>query len=90
MASPAELVQVTREEFFAFIMTANYSINPSVMDPAFSSWETINRRVVGRSYPGWKYPGAPKAYQLSRAALAELTDERRARDKANRAAGVYS
>ncbi|MBS7812285.1 hypothetical protein [Roseococcus pinisoli] len=54
---------VSKEEFYSTVGPMN--VHPSVVNPAFSSWETPNREVMGRSYPGWKHsglPGTPRAY----------------------------
>lgn len=62
--APAGMVRVTQMEFFAAIAADSRDIMPTTMNPNFSSWETRNRAVVGRSYPGWRNPGDPKGYFL--------------------------
>jgi hypothetical protein len=67
---PDGFVAVSRDEFFDCMGPLN--VHPSVMNPAFSSWETPSRQVIGRSYPGYKHPGDPKAFMLTTAAHAQL------------------
>lgn len=61
---PPGMSIVTREEFFDFLHRDPRDIMPSNSSPHFTSWETTNRTVVGRSLPGWRYPGNPVVYML--------------------------
>lgn len=53
---------VTKEEFFAAIGLTN--VHPSHNHEDYTLWETPDRRVVGKSLPGWKNPGDPKVWML--------------------------
>lgn len=61
---PAGMVQVTADEFYAAV--GPLDVHPSVLHSTeFCVWELRDRRVVGRSYPGWKNPGDPQAYMVA-------------------------
>ena len=60
--TPLGMRPVTQEAFYAFVGPRD--IVSSVVNPLFTVWETRNRTVVGRTYPGWKNPGDEKAYFL--------------------------
>lgn len=65
--APDDMVEVTYDKFFDFMGPRNVTPHAT---PEFSSWETPDRAIVGRSYPGWKDPGSCKAYFLVRIAQA--------------------
>lgn len=53
------MVAVTYEEFFATIGPLN--VAPCTYDPNVTIWEVVTtRKVVGRSYPGWRIQGPPQ------------------------------
>lgn len=58
--TPAGMRRVSKDEFYAFM--GPQDVHPSTLNPQFTVWELRNREVIGRSYPGWKNPGEPKAY----------------------------
>lgn len=62
-ATPAGMKSVTKEAFYAHIGPLDVVLN--VNSPDYTVWEMRDRREVGRSYPGWKYPGRKRAYFLS-------------------------
>lgn len=59
---PAGMRQVTKEEFFAAVGPRDVHPRPH---KTHSEWETRERRVVGRSWPGYMCEG-PTAYALVR------------------------
>lgn len=64
-STPADMVEVSYEEFFAVMNPLD--VHPSLShSDAYSVWELRDRTVVGRSYPGWKNPGDPKHYFLAK------------------------
>lgn len=67
--NPNEMVTVTKEEFFSYVGPRD--IHPR-SEPEKTTWETRDRTVVGVSQPGWKNPGAPSVYMLTRAALTKV------------------
>jgi hypothetical protein len=62
------MVVVSEDEFFRRLYADPRDIMPSVRNPEFTIWETKDRWVWGRSYPGWKNPGAEKVYMVKEAA----------------------
>lgn len=61
---PAGMVEVTAAEFYAAM--GPLDVHPSVLHSTeYSVWELRDRRVVGRSYPGWKNPDDQKAYMVA-------------------------
>lgn len=63
------LVNVTKEQFWAFIMTAPYDIHPRC-EKMENLWELRDRTVIGRTTPGWKCDGE-KSWQLTEGRAAE-------------------
>lgn len=62
LSTPAGFKEVTKAEFFAVI--GPQDVNPTVQNPAFTTWETRSREVVGWSYPGWKNSGNPNTPKM--------------------------
>ena len=60
---PDGMVEVTRDQFFATVGTMN--VHPSNAHEEFTAWETPFREELGRSWPGWRNPGAPKRWAIS-------------------------
>ena len=52
MTIPTDMTEVTKEEFFAIMGPRD--VHPRAL-PDCSEWETRERRIIGRSYPGYKY-----------------------------------
>lgn len=70
IATPADLVAATKQEFWGYVMNATHNLHPSVRNPDYCDWEDPStRRLYGRDYPGWKNPGGPKAWFLTAEAL---------------------
>lgn len=75
LVPPADMVIVSKEEFFEFLRVDPRDIMPRRLEPAFTGWETPNRVVLGRSLPGWRDhgdPRVPRAYMLTEEAYAIL------------------
>lgn len=58
------MTEVSREKFFAFLHEDSRDIMPSLTDPTFSNWETKDRQLIGRTYPGWRNPSDKSFYML--------------------------
>lgn len=58
----AGMREVTKDEFYAHVGPMDVTCN--LDNPTYTVWETRNRTVVGRSYPGWRNPGDQKSYWL--------------------------
>ena len=56
--------EVTQDQFFAFLKADPRDIMPNHANPYETLWETPQRTVIGKSYPGWKNPGDPKVWKL--------------------------
>lgn len=56
------MIEVTKEEFYAFMMTQNVHPRP---EPHQSVWETPYREVLGISRPGYKCEGE-EVYMLAK------------------------
>lgn len=61
--TPAGMVAVTQDQFFAYINPRD--VNPRCAAETYSDWETRDRLLVGRSFPGWKSSGDEEAYFLT-------------------------
>lgn len=57
------LVSVTKDEFYGRISRGKLNVNPR-SEPDASYWEFPDRRLFGKSTPGWKCEG-PKAYFIA-------------------------
>lgn len=61
------MVEVTKEEFFAFLKSDNRDIMPTTELPYKTLWrDQRTREIVGESTPGWKNPRDAIAYKLAR------------------------
>ena len=60
------MIEVTQEQFFAYMGPRD--VYPRNDHPDHAEWETSRRELVGRSYPGYRDPGAPKRWLLTEAA----------------------
>jgi hypothetical protein len=67
IAAPAGMTEVSKDQFYEAIGPRDIVLSSN--SPDFTTWETRNRTVVGRTYPGWKNPRNQKAYFLDHAAL---------------------
>jgi hypothetical protein len=56
------LKEVTKDEFYERIYSDKLNVHPR-SEPDASYWEFPNRKIFGKSTPGWKGSG-PKAYFL--------------------------
>jgi hypothetical protein len=63
---PTGMRVVSRDEFFKILYADSRDIMPSQNDPYFTSWETRNGVVFGRTTPGWKNPGDAATYMVTR------------------------
>lgn len=63
---PAEMVEVSKDEFFRHIADTPGDPMPSNKEREFTTWETRTRRVVGWSVPGWANPGVPHRYAITK------------------------
>jgi hypothetical protein len=57
---PPNMREVTKEQFFAVMGPLDVNPRPG---RDFSEWETRDRRVIGRSWPGYLCQG-PTAYAI--------------------------
>ena len=64
--SMKKLIEVTKSEFFAHIGQRDIICNLDRRD--CTDWETRNRTLVGRTYPGWANPQDKKVYMITVAA----------------------
>lgn len=55
------LTEVGFEEFFNKVGPLDVVTSPH---EHHCEWRTRNRRLIGKSYPGYKEPGDPKKYEL--------------------------
>lgn len=60
--TPAGMRRVSKVEFFDLVGPRD--VTPYSGQPEYTTWETSDRVVIGRSYPGWRNPGDPKVYFL--------------------------
>jgi hypothetical protein len=67
IAAPVGMTEVSKDQFYEGVGPRDIVLSSN--SPDFTTWETRNRVVVGRTYPGWKNPMRPKAYFLDQAAL---------------------
>ncbi|MER9195280.1 hypothetical protein NKI13_18555 [Mesorhizobium australicum] len=58
----SQFKEVTKEEFFAHV--GPLDVVTSLRSPDHTDWELRDRRLVGRSFPGWKNPSEPKRWLL--------------------------
>jgi hypothetical protein len=65
---PAGMTVVTQDEFFSALKADNRDIMPNNDSPTFTVWEDRQRRVFGRTLPGWKNPGDRSVYMLAKSA----------------------
>lgn len=64
---PAEMVEVSKTRFWAFVMGTRRNVHPSPTHPDFTIWkDQRTRERVGWESPGWKYPGQKRRYALAR------------------------
>ena len=56
--------EVTKDEFFAAIGPKD--VHPSTEKADVTLWrlQDTTRKVIGRSFPGWKNPSEPTRYEL--------------------------
>lgn len=65
-----KMIEVTKEEFFAYVNGAPFDIHPrSERDK--SVWETRSRVVIGESTPGYMCRG-PTAFYLTEDSIASV------------------
>lgn len=57
------LTEVTQEQFIVAIANCSRDIISSPHEH-HGEWRTRDRILVGKTYPGYKEPGAPKKYTL--------------------------
>jgi hypothetical protein len=56
---PQGLRQVSHDEFFKLLHADKRDIMPRHSLPDYTTWETLDRTVIGWTFPGWKDPGNP-------------------------------
>lgn len=54
--------EVTKDEFFSVLGPLDVVLN--LGDPSVTLWETRSRHVLGKTTPGWKFPGEEPHYYL--------------------------
>ena len=55
---------VSKAEFFRRLAADPRDIMPHLIFPDCSTWETVNRVLWGRSFPGWHNPGDLERYEV--------------------------
>jgi hypothetical protein len=64
---PANMREVTKDEFFATLYADPRDIMPSQRNELYTVWEVVSSRAVwGWSYPGWKNVGEVKRWAVAR------------------------
>ncbi len=62
---PANMREVTKDEFFATLKADPRDIMPSHDNPTFTEWRVVATRAMwGWSYPGWKNVGEIKRWAV--------------------------
>lgn len=65
----SDLVTVSKDVFFNLLEADPRDIMPRHDKPDFTTWETPSREVWGKTTPGWKNPGDPATYAVTRSAV---------------------
>lgn len=65
---PVGMIVVTKEEFFTALYTDKRDIMPNNDNQTFTVWRDRDRKVFGRTLPGWKNPGDKRVYMLTQVA----------------------
>jgi hypothetical protein len=64
------MITVTKDEFFRYVGPRD--IVASHENSSYSEWQTRDRHIIGRTYPGWKNPGDEKVYMLTEESYEEM------------------
>lgn len=64
-AMPEGMRPVTKDEFFARLAADQRDIMPTTESPDSTLWRVVSTRAMwGWSTPGWRNPGAQKAWSV--------------------------
>jgi hypothetical protein len=64
-AMPEGMRPATKDEFFARLAADKRDIMPTTESPNSTPWRVVSTRAMwGWSTPGWRNPGAPKAWAV--------------------------
>jgi hypothetical protein len=70
---PEGMEIVSKDEFFAAVGPRDIITRP---DREYTTWETRDRVVIGRSVPGYMASTSAKTYMLSKAKIAKVPGPR--------------